>query len=237
MGSAAAMATAVAYVSHPKWKAFIITLPVPFTFAVLSVGRPIGADHVLALVILFVFAKSVWMLHNVLRWPILAAVATAAVLYAATAAAMVSSVQRTAVAFWWSEAVVLSLAVMLLRFYPERREAEYRTPLPLWIKLPLTAALVGCLVALKQWLQGGMAFFPMVGVFAAYEARLSLWTMVRQIPVVMVLMVPTLAVAFVLQDRIGLVGALGAGWITFGALLFVMRKSIIPRQHQGDEQT
>lgn len=236
MTSVAAMATAVAYVSHPKWKAFIITLPVPFTFAVLSVGRPIGTDHALALVVLFAFAQSVRLLHDRLRLPIAASVLASAALYAVSAAAMVRSVPRTAVAFWWSEAAVLSLAVVLLRFFPERREAEHRTPLPLWVKLPLTAALVGCLIALKQWLQGAMAFFPMVGVFAAYEARRSLWTMARQIPVVMVLMVPMLAVAFVLQDRIGLIGALGAGWATFGIMLFLMRKSIIPGRRQGDDQ-
>jgi hypothetical protein len=55
----------------------------------------------------------------------------------------------------------------------------------------------------------------MVGVIAAYEARHSLWTMGRQIPVLMLCMVPLIAVAHWAYPGLGLGLALLLGWLAF----------------------
>ena len=62
----------------------------------------------------------------------------------------------------------------------------------------------------------------MVGVFAAYEARSSLWTISRQIPVVMLTMTPMMMVCRLTQNSIGLGYSLALGWIVFLIVLVHM---------------
>ncbi len=75
----ATMGTAVAYLRHPQHKANVMMLPVPFTLAALSVGKPIDATNALAMPVLFGFTIVVWALHARQRVPMLAAIVVAAV--------------------------------------------------------------------------------------------------------------------------------------------------------------
>jgi hypothetical protein len=54
----------VAYVYEPKWKVLIYSMPVPFTFATLSLGKPVNTTHVTGLVLLLGFTYAVWFLHD-----------------------------------------------------------------------------------------------------------------------------------------------------------------------------
>jgi hypothetical protein len=58
----------------------------------------------------------------------------------------------------------------------------------------------------------------MVGVIAVYESRYSLWTIGRQIPVIMVSMGSMMAVAYLTQTQWGLPSGLIAGWSAFLAV-------------------
>lgn len=62
----ATMGITVAYLRRPQHKANVMFLPVPFTLATLSVGKPVDATNVLAMPVLFGFAIAVWALHA--RW-------------------------------------------------------------------------------------------------------------------------------------------------------------------------
>ena len=81
--------------------------------------------------------------------------------------------------------------------------------------MPVIAVVVLFLILLRNNLQGFATVFPMVGVIAAYEARYSLWTMGRQIPVIMVSLGALIATVYVLQGQWGLPPALLAGWVVF----------------------
>ena len=48
----ASFATVLAYLHDPKWKAFMISLPGPFTMAFLSLGRPVDATNAVGLLVL-----------------------------------------------------------------------------------------------------------------------------------------------------------------------------------------
>ena len=76
---------------------------------------------------------------------------------------------------------------------------------------------------IKQHLGGFMTMFPMVGVVAAYESRNSLWTIVRRIPWVILIMTPTLAVIRLTQARVGLPAALALAWPLVLVLLWLWR--------------
>ncbi|WP_409345856.1 hypothetical protein [Paenibacillus sp. MBLB4367] len=91
------------------------------------------------------------------------------------------------------------------------------------LKLPLTAALVAILVLLKGQLGGTMTFFSMVGVFAAYEARKSLWTMGRQNTIVIMFLTPMMALIYAMYPLLDIGGALVAGWIGFALAFAALR--------------
>ena len=57
----ATMGTVVAYLRNPEHKAFMLMLPVPFTFALLAVGRPLDASNVLAMLATFGYTVAVWV--------------------------------------------------------------------------------------------------------------------------------------------------------------------------------
>jgi hypothetical protein len=79
-------------------------------------------------------------------------------------------------------------------------------------------------VTIKQHLGGFMSMFPMVGVVAAYEARNSLWTIVRRIPWLMVIMTPAMCLIRLTQDRLGLPAALALAWLVVLTLLWALRR-------------
>lgn len=62
-------------------------------------------------------------------------------------------------------------------------------------------------------------------IVAAYEARHSLWTMSRQIPVAILGMGPMMIVCHLAQDRLGLPTALALGWIAFWGILLPLTRS------------
>ena len=39
----------LAYVHNPRWKAFMLLFPIPFTFSSLAVGQPIDATNVIGM--------------------------------------------------------------------------------------------------------------------------------------------------------------------------------------------
>ena len=65
-----------------------------------------------------------------------------------------------------------------------------------------------------------MAVFPMVGVVGSYEARQSLWTMCRQIPLVILMWVPMMVTLRVTQPHWGVGMSLVFAWIVL--LLFLI---------------
>jgi hypothetical protein len=208
-----AMGVVVAYLHHPTWKAAMLSLPLPFTIATVSLRQPVNTTHVTGLVLLFLFTHGVRLLYSRFRVPIAAAIAIPALGYCAAGGLLARILPRTPAAFWTACAGSVLIAAAAWRAMPPRDERGHRSPLPVPVKSLLTIAIVSGLVMIKQILQGFMALFPMVGVLAAYEARHSLWTTCRQISLVMLTMTPMMAACYLVQSRAGLATGLAAGWV------------------------
>jgi hypothetical protein len=219
-------ATTIAYLHDPRWKALVLTLPVPFTLASLSVGLRVDATNVAALVLLMGYTCGVYLLHGRWRAPIVPAIVLCAAGYCGLAALLAPRLPRGEAAFWALAAAVFVAAAAAYRAMPPREEPGHRSPMPVYLKLPLVATVILVLVIIKQYLQGFMTLFPMVGVIASYEGRHCLWTLTRQIPVLTMSMVPMLAVMRVLYPLVGLPGALVGAWVVFLAVLvpFTLRQ-------------
>lgn len=217
-------ATLLAYLPEPRWKAAIFSLPIPFTLSTLALGRPVGASNVLGLPVLVLYTQGVRLLHQRLRLPIILSIALAAAGYCAIGALLAPITPDTEAAFWVCALTVFTLGLALTRLLPEREEPAARSLLPAWIKLPLVAVVIIGLVLLKNTLQGFMTLFPMVGVVAAYESRRSLWTLGRQVPYLMLTLIPLMVTCRLAEPVLGLAGSLALGWAVFLAIFIPLTR-------------
>ncbi len=208
-----AQACLTAYLYHPKWKALLLSLPLPFTLSVLSLGRPINATNVIGLAVLLIFTHGVRLFYCYFRLPIVLSIVISALGYCLISTAIRPMIPNSTLFFWLACGGTFLLAGGVFFLMPYRMEQGHRTPLPVWMKLPVIVMVILFLIAVKKYLGGFMTVFPMVGVITAYEARHSLWTICRQIPAFIIIAVPMMATCFLLQNRVGMGWALAAGWV------------------------
>lgn len=213
-------ATAMAYLSEPRWKAIVYSIPFPFTFAALAVGEPINATNVAGVVLLMLYTQAVRVLHVRWHWPIAIAIAAGVGVYCALATPLAAVLPHSSLAFWLMAGGVLVLGAALLHVLPPRDEPSHRTPLPIYLKLPIIIAVVTVLLLFKRQLGGFVTMFPMVGVVGAYEARHSLWTLGRQVPILMLALPPMMVTCFLAQGVLGLPLALVCAWPIFFVALY-----------------
>lgn len=217
-------ATIVAYLHAPKWKAAVFSLPVPFSFVALALGRPIDATNAVGLPLFLVYIHGVRLLHCRWRWPIVPAIAAGALAYTALGMALAPRIPATDGVFWAGCALTFFLGLGLYLAYPLQPEPGHRSPLPVYIKLPVIMGVIGFLVLIKGALLGFATFFPLLGVATAYEARHSLDTLCRQVPLLYLAMAPMLAVIWLTQERWELAGALPLGWLVFLSVLIPLTR-------------
>ncbi len=208
-----AQAGVTAYLYHPKWKALLLCLPIPFTLATLCIGQPINATNVLGLVVLLMFINGVRLFYCFAHIPIILSILISASGYCLIGAALRPIIPKSSGFFWVACGGTFLLGLLVFRAMPFRNEPGHRTPLSVWVKLPSIALVILFLIVLKQYLGGFMTVFPMVGMITAYEARHSLWTICRQLPAFILISVPMMATCFLLQNRVGMGWALVVGWI------------------------
>jgi len=212
-------ATLLSHVRHPKWKALILALPIPFTLAALAVGSPVSTTHVAALNLLLAYTHGVRLLHNRAGLPIIPSIVLSAAGYCGFGVLLRPLLPQSETAFWLACVLTLGIAVLFHALYSCPEEPGHRSHLPIWIKFPLVVGVIFLLILIKGLLGGFMTMFPMVGVMASYEARTSLGSVCKAMPDFMFAMVPMLAVVHLAQPRLGLGPALLLGWLVFIPML------------------
>jgi len=221
-------ATLLAYVFNPHKKAFLLLFPFPFTFAALSLNRPVDATNAAGLLVMLLYTHGVRILHYRFGLPIVASIALPAAGYIVVSGALATVIPPTGAAFWIAATCVFAVGAYLLATTPPRREPGHRSPMPVLLKWLVIQLVILVLLALKPWLRGFMTVFPMMGVVAAYEARHSLRAICRQIPALLIALSPMMMTIRLLQGRIGLGYAILAGWgilllIGFPASVYLVR--------------
>jgi hypothetical protein len=215
-------ATIIAYLHNPKLKALVLSIPVPFTLAVMAVGTKVDVCNVTGIIILFMVICLVYALNQKIKTPIIPAIILGALAYCFAGATLSAVLPKTQFAFWIMAGVVLATVVTASITMPDGTEIGYRSMLPVWIKFPIIVAIIVILVIIKKHLQGFMTVFPMVTVIAMYEARYSLWAICRQMPVLMLSLLVMMVTCNTTYSLLGIYGSLIAGWVTFLPALYVL---------------
>jgi hypothetical protein len=234
-----AMSSAIAYIHNPRMKAFVLLLPIPFSIANLSLGRPVDATNVMGILVLYLFTQGVRILHRVLGWSIVAAIATSSAAYSLIGAGLALVVPKSEAAFWISSVVVLAAGLVIHFAIPAVDEPGHRTSLPVWKKLPTIAATVAFVVAMKFYLQGFMTVFPMVTIIGLYESRHSLATTCRKVGSLMLIMLPMIVVMRIAQHHLhlGIGASLALGWVAFIAFLLPLNRDIWNRRVEPEDDS
>lgn len=214
--------TAMAYVYHPKWKALLSIIPLPFTVAALSLGQPIDSTNVAAILVLAVFMFGIRFLFHQCKVPIVAAIALMTGIFCVAAIGLARVLPKTNPAFWIITGIVALVAGILHWNIPHIEEEGHRSSLPIWVKLPVIIGVVVFILVLKQHLQGFMTVFPMVSVISAYESRNCLWAICRQFSVMAFAVLMMFIAIRLLQPFIGFRWALIPGWIVYLGILIPM---------------
>ncbi|MFA5204160.1 MAG: hypothetical protein WC708_07120 [Lentisphaeria bacterium] len=223
------MAGGVAYVTSPRWKAFLSLLPLPSTLAVLALGQPVDVSFLLGLLLTALFYYLAFALHHKGGLPIVPAIAVAAVAYGLAGMAVLPVLPNSPKMFLVVFGFLIFLGVILGRSLQHVKEEGYRTSLPPYVKLPLVMAIVFLLVNMKHLLLGFMVTFPMVGVAGAYEMRRCPRTLFAQLPQMFFAVGSLMTVCFLAQPVIGLEGGLVLGWGAYLAVLLCLRKDAVLR--------
>ena len=219
------MSVGMAYVRSPRAKSLIYNLPIPFSAALVATGRGVDVTHLLGMFGVWAFVWAVRAFHLGLGIPILAADLLAIALYAGFGLSMARVVPAAGtpaecVLFWTAVAALLAAGLLGLRI-ARRNEPSHRSQLPFYVKLPLVFLLVTMLVLLKHSLRGFMPSFPMVTVFAVYEARYSLHTLGRRFTffmlgfAVMATILRLILPVGAAPPPVSFLLALGAGWAAY----------------------
>jgi hypothetical protein len=212
------MGLAMALLPQPSAKAAVLTLPIPFSIAFLAVAAPVGVEHIAALVLLFAFAVSVWVLHEQVGLAIVPTITCAAGLYVLTGGWLRTVLSETL--FWPLTAVVVVGASAFLVMFPPRTGVSHAPPAGLALKVLVLLVVSTTMVLLKGFLGGFMTLFPMVGVLAAYENRRHLWWNVRAVPIAALSLVVLLLTIRTLGPLVGPEQAVVLGWLPYGGTVF-----------------
>jgi len=222
------MGTVLAYLYHPQWKAVMLTLPIPFSMAFLSLQKPIDVTNIAGLLVLLAFTHGVRILYYNYNVRIFISIAVSAVGYCVVGTLLAKVLPKTEAAFWtvFGLAVLTGIAFYLLQ--PIRGDRGHRTTMPIWLKLPVMIGVVLILIVIKKSLQGFMTIFPMVGVIAAYEGRFSMWTNCHKISLIMFSTGPMMAAMYIMQHWFHwpAIPALALGWVVLLSIVLPMTREI-----------
>ncbi|MFC1771686.1 hypothetical protein ACFLZV_07355 [Candidatus Margulisiibacteriota bacterium] len=210
-----ALGTILAYAHDPKLKAVLISIPVPFTLAALAVGAPMDLTNILGLVLLLAYAHLVRWFYQDMKLPILPAIFLSASAYTVSAAILAPILPSAGIYFWVGSLIVLLIGIILYSLPVKISEPGYRSPLPIPIKIIAVLLVVIAVVLLKHWLAGFITLFPMMGVLGSYEARKSMRTICRQMPIIIITFIPMIIVSRLTYGFAGLGASLFLGWLVF----------------------
>lgn len=224
------MAVGMGHVRSPRAKSLVYMLPLPFSLALIATGKGVDGTHMAGMLAVWAFVWVVWLLHLKLGLPILLADLLAIALHCGisfTLGALIPE-QGPAEAFWfWAGAGLLLAGSVAGLLWHHPREPGHRSTLPVYVKAPLVLLIVLGILLAKQPLRGFMPSFPMVTVFAVYEARHSLRTLGHRFAIFAAGFIPlAIVLRLTLPENpvppLGYLAPLALGWACYLPILILL---------------
>ncbi len=228
------MSVGVAYLYRPAHKALILSLPIPSSLALLSLGENVNASNVLGLTLLLLFTHTVRLLYVNVGIGIVPAIAAGVLVYCALGIGLQKIYPMTQAGFIVALVWNYLLAGLMMRYFPHRDEPGQHSQMPVGLKVIILTAVISGLIFLKRQLGGFMTAFPMVGVVTAYEGRHSLWSLCRQIPLIMMTMGAVNLVIYCLTPCLGLGTALAVALGLFVVIMTPLHRYQWNRKNDND---
>lgn len=221
----------LAYVHSARAKSLLYMLPFPFSCALVATGKGVDATHVAGVFAVWLFPWVVYLLHVRCRLPILVADIGALLVHIMISLTLSHLIPATKEmqtfegaifenTLFWSLCAALLVSSILMSFFPGRVEPGHKSPLPVWVKTPGVMLVVTTILYFKSELRGFMPAFPMVTLFAVYEARHSLYTLSSRFCIfvggfVLMLVALRLTVPYLEPTTWDYVCGLGIGWALY----------------------
>ncbi|MEV1075663.1 hypothetical protein [Micromonospora parva] len=221
---------AVSLIRSVRLRAFVYSLPLPMTLALMSTGHRVEGAQLLGVLGLNLFFVVVTVTHHRLRWPILLADAAGIAAYVAFSAVLLAVPVPFGPALAGS-VTLWGLAMLLLRRHhhaaspqPSGPPAAQGRRMPAPVKL--LVILVGATLTglLGEVLRAMVVTFPYSGVLVAVEGRRDLVAFTRHFARNSLALVGFLAAYHWWQDH-STVAALVAGWLAFAMLAVALHAS------------
>ncbi len=228
-----AFVISIAYVHRPRAKAFIYSLPVPFSCAYLATHLPINATHLTGLLLVVGYNWLVYLLVRA-KFPLVPAILFAAGAYFGGAVLLRP---LAAVSLWWIAAAALPAWLLALATYRPRSEPGHRSRTPWFIKAPLIFTIAIAVYNATTLLAGGVGMFPYAGIFASYESRHSLRTLAGQFTLNALGLLACLLTIHLAEGRIPAPWPLALGWLpvlAWAAVVRRMKMGMVCQQPEGN---
>ncbi len=209
----------VSVIRSVRLRAFVYSLPLPMTLALVTTGHPVDGPQLLGVVGLNLFFVTVAVTHRRLRWPILPADLAGVAVYVAFSTGVLAVPVPFEAALAGTGAL-WALTMLLLRRQaagaPDPEPADVRRD-GLAAPAKLLVIFVGALLTglLGGLLRGMVVTFPYSGVLVAVEARRQLAEFSRHFARNSLALVGFLAGHHYFQDISSPGLALAAGWAVF----------------------
>lgn len=181
-----ALGTLSAYLKDPQLKAVTATIPIPYGFAYIAVGLPIGAANAISGFMCMLFANIVRLLHYKVKIPIVPSIILGLVFFVFTGTFLMPRVPDGEAFFLGACAFDFTVGLILFQKQKYRSGVRYKTPLPIYIKAPAIAGVVTGLMFIKRLMGGFCTSFPMMNSIVSYESRFSLDDQCRQLPLFLI---------------------------------------------------
>ncbi|GIJ80594.1 hypothetical protein SAMN05443287_11592 [Micromonospora phaseoli] len=216
-----AVVWAVSLIRPVRWRAFVASLPLPMSAALLATGYQVDGGQLVGVVGLNLFFGIVLLTHHRLRWPILLADLAGIAGYLAVAAAL-GPVALPLLPTLAGVVLLWLIAVLVLGRWapapdPDPVVASEAARLPAAVRLLLILAGATLTGLLGQVLRGLVVTFPYAGVLVAVEVRRELPEFCRHFVRNSLALIGFLAGVYLGQEVSGGV-ALALGWAGFGLI-------------------
>lgn len=181
-----ALGTLSAYLKDPQLKAVTATIPIPFGFAYIAVGLPIGAANAISGFMCMLYANIVRVLHYRVKIPIVPAIIIGLACFVAMGTFLMPRLPDGEAFFIGVCAFDFVVGVVMFQKQKYKSGVRYKTPLPIYIKAPAIACVVSGLMIIKRLMGGFCTSFPMMNSIVSYESRYSLGDQCRQLPLFLI---------------------------------------------------